>query len=198
MVSVLTDTPAVANPILITKKRSLRSMTSCGHQPRLGGPGDGRWEMGCFFCSSVARPVMHPCHAIRIPIIERLFMPLSSQTAASCDHGRTILQSHLPPRPGRAHCPPRPLTRCGLPCMSPPWPTSPSRRGQGPKRASATTSKPPVCLVNAFTLVVLHGHEGPKHQGVASSPSSRHHSGEWAQLGLIRCRKPCFCSPIVL
>jgi hypothetical protein len=68
-----------------------------------------------------------------------------------------------------------------------PWPTSPSRRGQGPKRASATTSKPPVCLVNAFTLVVLHGHEGPKHQGVASSPSSRHRNGEWAQLGLIRC-----------
>lgn len=72
-----------------------------------------------------------------------------------------------------------------------PQPTSLSRWGQGPKRASATTSKPPVCLVNAFTLVVLHGREGPKHQGVANS---HHRSGQSPHLGLTRGRKPCFCS----
>jgi hypothetical protein len=63
---------------------------SCRHQPRQR---DWRWDASSW--QSAVRPPMEPCHAIRIPIIERLFMPLSSQTSACCDHGRTILQSHL-------------------------------------------------------------------------------------------------------
>jgi hypothetical protein len=35
-----------------------------------------------------------------------------------------------------------------------------------------------VRLVNAFTLFVLHGHDGPNHQGVASSLSLGHYSSE--------------------
>jgi hypothetical protein len=121
---------------------------------------------------------MDVCHAIRIPIIERLFMPLSSQTSDCCDQRLAILQS--PPLPGSwnsSFAALRSLTRRSPPCMNPPNPPRPaslSRWGQGPKRGSATTTKPPVCLVHAFILVVLHGCEGPKHPHCGEfTPSQR-------------------------
>ena len=78
------------------------------------------------------------------------------------------------------------------------WPSSLSRRGQGlseylrrRRNLQCTSSMP-----SHFPCFMAT--KDPSTSSVATEPTSRRCSGEWAQLGLLRCRKPCFCLQTVV